>query len=237
MYKINDVGYVPYNKNWSIYTEDKFDRLKYKFDGSDNIVNNYTQAFQDIFVLTMLNGKKNGNYLEIGTDNPVNISNTFLLESVFNWKGLSIDISKNEDFENIRKNSYLITDALNIDYLELLNNYKFSSQIDYLSLDIEPNYNTFGCLRKLPLDKFRFSVITFEHDFYGGDPYNVREESRKYLTSFGYKLVATNISNKGINYPFEDWYVDPNVISEDIYNLILNTNEETKYCENILLNE
>ena len=36
---------------------------------------------QDIFVLSMLNGKKNGVYVEIGADQPRVISNTYLLEN------------------------------------------------------------------------------------------------------------------------------------------------------------
>ena len=43
---------------------------------------------QDIFVLSMLNGKKNGIYVEIGADKPKVINNSYLLESVFDWSGV-----------------------------------------------------------------------------------------------------------------------------------------------------
>ena len=41
----------------SNYSKDKYDLLKYKFPGSENIIENYSQTYQDMFVLTMLNGK------------------------------------------------------------------------------------------------------------------------------------------------------------------------------------
>ncbi len=34
------------------------------------IKENHSQAYQDLFVLTMLGGKKNGRYLEIGGNHP-----------------------------------------------------------------------------------------------------------------------------------------------------------------------
>ena len=42
------------------YFKEQFDKLKYKFPGAEDIENNYSQSFQDMFVLTMLDGKKEG---------------------------------------------------------------------------------------------------------------------------------------------------------------------------------
>ena len=44
--------------NCDRYFKKDFDRLRYQFSGSQDIENNYSQAFQDIFVLSMLSGKK-----------------------------------------------------------------------------------------------------------------------------------------------------------------------------------
>ena len=66
-----------------LYDRSKFDRLKYKFEGVELIDRNYSQAYQDMFVLTMLNGKRNGTYLEIGAMDAKFINNTFLLETMF----------------------------------------------------------------------------------------------------------------------------------------------------------
>ena len=46
------------------------DYLKHRFSGYTKVFQNYSQAYQDLFVLSMLNGKKNGKYVEIGSNDP-----------------------------------------------------------------------------------------------------------------------------------------------------------------------
>jgi len=74
---------------------------------------------------------------------------------------------------------------------------------EYLQLDCEPAKNTFEALLSIPFDKYRFAVITYEHDWYTDDK-TYRDKSRKYLQMMGYQLVVSNIS---LDYksPFEDW--------------------------------
>ena len=40
----------------------------------------YSQAAQDLFVLKVLNYRSNGIFLEIGSNDPIRINNTYLLE-------------------------------------------------------------------------------------------------------------------------------------------------------------
>ena len=68
--------------------------LKFKFNGSDQIQRNYSQAGQDLFVLAALNGKRNGIYIEVGAGPSVLHNNTLLLETEFNWKGVSVEINQ-----------------------------------------------------------------------------------------------------------------------------------------------
>ncbi|MFN9908465.1 MAG: hypothetical protein ACK56F_20445, partial [bacterium] len=42
-------------------------RLRFNFNNWQKITNSYSQVLQDIFILSMLNGKENGTYLEIGS--------------------------------------------------------------------------------------------------------------------------------------------------------------------------
>ena len=42
------------------------------------------QAEQDKYVLNVLKHKKNGYFLEIGSNHPININNTYVLETQFN---------------------------------------------------------------------------------------------------------------------------------------------------------
>ena len=88
------------------YFRNNYENLKTKFTGAENIENNWSQSMQDMFVLSMLDGKKNGVYVEIGADQPRVISNTYLLENNFDWSGVSfeLDADKVTYFNSIRKN-------------------------------------------------------------------------------------------------------------------------------------
>lgn len=46
------------------------------------------QLFQDLFVLFMLRGKRNGFFVEFGATNGVEVSNTYLLETKCGWSGI-----------------------------------------------------------------------------------------------------------------------------------------------------
>lgn len=206
-----------------LYNKKIYDKFKYKFPGLENIEQNYSQCFQDLFVLAVLNGKKDGTFLEIGGFHPTFISNTFLLERFFNWVGTSIDIDSNLkwQFNQARpKTLFIEADAVRLDYEKLLGDTK---RIDYLSLDIEPSSQTLACLEKLPLEKTRFSVITYETDFY--DPTTpkarseqIRQNARNIFKLYNYRMIVGNISNLTDDAPFEDWYVDETFISQDIIN-------------------
>ena len=60
------------------------------------------------FPLQILNYKKNGVYVELGSSHPINGNNTYTLESNYGWTGLSIDIEEKmcNEFNNIRKNNH-----------------------------------------------------------------------------------------------------------------------------------
>lgn len=209
------------------YVKEDFENLKYKFLKAESIENNYSQAFQDMFVLSMLDGKRNGFYVEVGGDHPSTINNTYLLETEFDWKGISFEIREESvNFYNeSRKNKCLCADATKVHYIKVFEENNFPNQIDYLQLDIEPAHQTLAALKQLDLKKYRFSVITFETDAYMGNS-NVIDESRSILFDSGYELIASNVCNQGN--PFEDWYVDPSVIPEERWKLFKNNFVEGK---------
>jgi hypothetical protein len=220
--------------NYNTYFKKDQDKLKYKFNNYQSIERNYSQAFQDLFVLSILNGKKNGTYVEIGGDHPINISNSYLLETEFDWVGVSLEIDSNkvEYYNSIRKNKCISVDATKADYSKLFSDHNFSSQIDYLQVDIEPSWQTLKALKKIPLNQYRFSVITFETDLYkDGD--ESAEECHNILTEFGYKLVIKNVANEGC--PYENWYVDPIVVDSNIVNIFENISDSPKEAINCLL--
>lgn len=200
------------------YFQKDLEKLRYKFSGAETIENNYSQAFQDMFVLSILDGKKNGAYVEIGGDHGVIISNTYLLETEFDWKGVSfeIDQSKVDGYNSIRNNKCICADAIQFDYKKFFEENNYPKQIDYLQVDIEPAWQTLNALKALPLDEYRFSVITYETDLYKDGP-DAGEEAMEILLSHGYELVVRNVANQ--NNPYEDWYVDPSAVDAEIVKL------------------
>lgn len=198
------------------YTKSDIDKLKVKFDGIDKVDHNYSQALQDMFVLTMLNGKQNGVYVEIGGSDPININNTYILEKTFGWKGISFEIDEEivDYYNSTRINKCICLDATTADYSKIFEENNLPKHIDYLQVDIEPAWQTLKSLKQVDLDTYRFSVITFETDAYQGNDAVIRQ-SRAIFTDHGYQLVASNVKNLGN--AFEDWYVDPQVVSEDVW--------------------
>ena len=63
----------------------------------------------------------------------------------------------------------------------------------------------------IPLDKFRFASITFEHDRYSQGN-SVRNLQRQHLRKLGYVLVRGDVTWKP-GHPFEDWWVDSHSLS------------------------
>ncbi len=198
------------------YFRSNYEQLKNKFTGSENIENNWSQSFQDMFVLTMLQGKKNGVYVEVGADQPRVISNTYLLESEFDWSGVSFELDGDKViyFNSIRRNKCICADASTYDYKFLFDERNYPKQIDYLQLDIDPAEGTLNALKALPLDDYRFTVITYETDVYSSGA-DIQDEQIKILESHGYQLVTKNVKCEGN--PYEDWWIDPAIVSEDIW--------------------
>lgn len=196
------------------------------------ILGSQSQAHQESFVLSVLGGKHNGFYLELGSAWPIRNSNTYLLETQYGWSGLSLenDPERVELFNNSsRQNKCVQADAVNFNYVDYFKEKDFPAQIDYLQMDLHPASVTFEALQNLPLNDYRFSVITYEHNGYI-DEYHaeIKRLSQEKLLSLGYVLVVDNLTlmYEGRSLAYEDWYVDPNIVpysdygdmvSKDIY--------------------
>ena len=248
-----------------IFTRNK--DLKVKFKGSDLITENYSEVFQDIFILQCFDGKKNGTYLEIGAGDPIKGNNTYLLSDKFGWEGLSIDYGYDdwnddvvitadgkefswEEFKEYwnkiwfkdRKieDRLLLCDALSCDYIKLVDDGVIPPVIDYLQLDIDKGIDhcdiNYELLRKIPFDNIDFKVITYEHNTYDARYGKLAWESRHYLESKGYVLIAGNIANID-NKPYEDWWVNLKYINEINPSIIRNTFEYSLPAEKYMFNE
>lgn len=204
-----------YRHKHLIYDYTQFNNLKFKFKGSESIKRNYSQAMQDMFILTVLDGKRDGSYVEIGAGDAFYGSNTALLDTEFGWSGVSVEYNKNymESFNN-RNSKYISDDAREIDYDKVFKEMGFK-EIDYLQLDCDPPNVTYEVLLKIPFDKYKFAVITYEHDEYTNPDKNYKELSRVYLKGLGYQLVVDNVAPDRLC-SFEDWWVHPDLVDENI---------------------
>jgi hypothetical protein len=229
------------NGDWekpSYYDSTKSNDLRFKFKGIEKIKNNQSQVFQDMFVLMALNGKTKGKYLEIGAHEPIVHSNTYILEKYFDWEGISLEIDSNlvNKFNGTRDNFCLLQDATNADYDKILSDANLGTDWDYLQLDCEPPSNTFSALQQIPFEKYRFAIITYEHDYYCDETKLYRDKSRKYLESKGYELAVDNISSDN-NSPFEDWWVHPDLVDKDVLSMIKSVTNTIKKAENYIYNK
>lgn len=221
---IDKVGINSEEQVYKTYTKDKV--LVFPFKGSDEIEINNSQCYQDLFVLYMTGGKKEGTFLEVGCGPAFHGSNTALLEQKYDWKGISIDNEPKYAFEhkNERKSQTIFDNALVIDYDKLIKEHLPDSKIiDYLQLDLEPANNTFECLLQIPFENYKFGVITYEHDHYIDFTKSYKKKSRRYLTMMGYELVVGDVSPDGSS-TFEDWWVHPDLVDRDLIERIKHTN-------------
>lgn len=236
--KLSSLGAHGSTYQFRTYSQDDYKNLRHKFKGSENIKNNHSQVFQDIFILSMLDGKKNGTYLEIGGGYAYHKNNTALLESEFEWKGVSIEFNEHcvNDYKFHRPNANVLhANALLLNYSKLLKKY-FADQtiIDYLQLDIEPSANTYEALLSIPFDEYKFRVITYEHDHYVDVSGSYRDKSREYLTEMGYELVVSNVAEDDES-AFEDWWVHPDLVDRSIVNIMKATDDSVKNAGKYML--
>jgi hypothetical protein len=178
----------------------------------------YNTTIQETFVINLLNEKRNGYYVELGASHSTIGSNTYLLETQFDWKGVSFEIVPefHKEVSENRKNPCILGDALKFDYKSYFEENNFPKQIDYLQVDVDESYDKFGRpqgnrvssllgLIAVPLNTYRFTVITFEHDeIVDYKNAGMKDAQREILYGLGYFLVQ--------KHPGEDIWVDTTVI-------------------------
>ena len=184
----------------------------------------YSHAGQDIFAKNLIGS--NGTYLEVGAYLPVKNSNTYLLESKYNWKGISIELDINHKDawlnDKVRKNIIYFEDALSFKYKEKLIENNLPLHINYLSCDIDPTCNTYSALKKIIEEGISFDFISFEHDEYfrencTNDTNDYHALAIDFLKKNNYKIAIDNIYPK--NKPeklFETWFINNSIIFDEI---------------------
>lgn len=178
-------------------------------------MNFYSDARQDQFVANILNFKRDGYCVDIGSCHSIISNNTFTFQEL-GWTSVSVEINSqyNDSYHTRQKGTHYNEDALKINYKEIFEENEFPTTIDYLSLDVDTL--SLSVLNILPFSDYRFRTITIEHDAYlYGDKY--RKEQRKVLKKLGYEMVCSNVlvpnpghaGYTGEPCPFEDWWIHP----------------------------
>ena len=208
------------------------------------IVQTYGQAYQDYFVVKHTNHKYNGTFIEIGSNHPVDHSNSYLLRTHYKWRGLLVEYDKS--FESVYETDstiplYVIGDARHINYKELLDKNNFPRNIDYLQIDLDVNnrstLDTLELLDSTVFDTYTFATVTFEHDIYTGNFFDTREKSRNIFMKRGYILVFPDVSvfYNGQDCVFEDWYIHPILVKTYKTHTSLKSSEIKKVLDTLLI--
>jgi hypothetical protein len=206
------------------------------FDGVE-LNDHYAGGQQDVFVLNILGTKYKGTFIDIGCREPINHSNTALLEK-YGWVGTAIDINNHShEWELERPNSNFIqSNALDLDYLDIFKQTNIRNPIDYLSLDLDGRGIAYKCLKKVIETGYEFKIATIEHDAYAGNELSDMLPQRELLKEKGYVLV------RQCDY-VEDFWINPKYIKLKQYEKFIYTNYKDqverhfwKYCNDINLN-
>ena len=181
--------------------------------------------------LNVLKNKKNGFFLEIGSNHPIHTNNTYTLEKHYNWKGIMVECDSSflSLYKEHRSNSiHVINDATRVDYKSLFENNDMPVEMDYLQIDLDVNnrstLTTLEILDGTIFDKYKFATITFEHDIYVGDYFDTRQKSRQILNNRGYICVFPDVCNHSSEIVFEDWYVHPDLVNMEYINKLIQDN-------------
>lgn len=148
-----------------------------------------SQIEQDKFVEHILNGKRDGTFLDVGCHHWQVISNTCYLEKHLDWSGVGIDLEpfyQEGWLMNRPRSTFVHADATNLNYDSLCDAYELPQTIDYLSIDLEPPDLSLVALQRVLESSRRFRVITFETDFYRQQV--TQQPSRDLLTAAGYTM-------------------------------------------------
>ena len=176
-----------------------------------------SEASQDEFALLVNGKKRDGYWLELGGGPPEDYSNTYKLETQYNWSGVTIDynVKYAEMYKDKRPRTIGVfgVNCVSLNYLVLSEMTKLPKHINYLQIDLEvSNDSTMKSLelieKGLMCNSYEFAAVTFEHDWYAMKNGTTKDRSRALFEKNGYQLIFPDVAvNAFPTRVFEDWYV------------------------------
>ena len=229
------LSYRPQEQPFPKYTgHSDHERLRRSFTDA-HVINNHSSAFEDIFVLSLLDGNKEGKYLDITDGYSLKENNTFLLEQL-GWDGVSlVNDTELQNFRAERKCKSLVYDKPVHEFINWL-----KDDYDYLSINLnDKDSDPFNCLQEIPWERLTFKIITFRHNDYLDHRYT-KKMSRDYLKSKGYQLLVSDISpTYSLNKPnvsFEDWWIHPSHFPKNVLEVMKDLSKGPKNPINYIFN-
>jgi len=89
----SQIGQLAANSNVG-YSPESYDSKSILTFSNNLLKHSKAQIRQDLFVLFELNFKKNGYFIEFGATDGVYLSNTYMLEEAFDWRGILAEPAK-----------------------------------------------------------------------------------------------------------------------------------------------
>ena len=196
-----------------------------------------SQIYQDLFILYFSKNKQNGTFIEIGGGNGVDLSNSYLLEKKYNWKGIICEPEKKSQ-KNILKNRNAklerrpITNKCEKNKIFYINKDSYKSSLlkgdDYNS---NIKVNTISLNYLLKKSKFNSKIDYISIDTEGNELDIIKNFNfKKYKVNFFtiehnfdkekqkkiYKIMKKNRFKRvfrNISY-MDDWYIKENFLND-----------------------
>lgn len=187
------------------------------------MIESLSQAGQDKFAFAMNEGKL-GTFLDIGCHDGVTNNNTLALERE-GWRGVLVDLQCLPPV-TARGARFHQGDSTLIDYC-ILDAIANDGLVDFLSLDVDESTTT--TLHRILGFPYHFKIICIEHDVYRLGP-GPRDLQRQVLRKWGMSLVCADVvvdAGPGVPVggPFEDWWVDPDLVPYEVWSPYLCDNK------------
>ena len=163
----------------------------------------YSQAGQDIWVAKKFEYKKNGYFLEVGAYDGIQTSNTYFLEKELGWSGICIEANPSV-FNSLALNRK----SLNLNVA--VSNYQG------VGMFLDDSISTDGRGVNVDFSKWHINCMTVEHNLYVDGP-TEKEKIFQLLSNKGFIREVEDAPCLDYNplyymKPFEDWYVNKNLI-------------------------